>query len=285
MIIGLDLGNYSTKTSEGINFLSKVSKVSNILNNSITLQTPNGTYYIEEGDFDTEYRKVNKQYIKETFLAAIALSSNDINNQLIVGLPLSQYKEDKDKLKQILLSDRIQTISLNNKERKLILEDIEVYPEGAGALIGKDFTGVICDIGGLTTDVAILENNKIKKPYSLSTGTLNLYSDFIKIINSKYSLNLKSEDANRILKNGLKIYGEQKDISSAMEVFKIYVENIVRELQVSYSIKTLDIMLIGGGSELLFKAFKNRIPQAQLISNSIFANSNGFKTIGKKLWQ
>ena len=285
MIIGIDLGNYSTKSSKGINILSKVSKLSNILSNSTTLTTPNGNYYIEEGDFDTEYRKVNKKYIKELFLTSILLSSNEINNQLVVGLPLSQYKQDKDKLKQLLLSDRIQNISLNGNDRKLILEDIEIYPEGVGALVETEFNGVICDIGGLTTELAILENNKIKQPYSLSTGTLNLYSDFIKSINSKFSLDLKSEDATRILKSGLKIYGEQKDISFAMDAFKSYVENIVRELQVSYSIKTLDIMLVGGGSQLLYQAFKNRIPQSQLIDNSIFANAMGFEKIGKKLWR
>jgi len=283
--MGVDLGNYSTKTSESINILSKCSRQSNILNNSTTLQTSSGTFYIEEGEFDTEYRKVKKEYIKELFYTSILLSTNDIANSIVIGLPLSQFREDKDNLKQLLLKDRIQIINLNGKERKLILEDIEVYPEGVGALIGTEFNGVIVDIGGRTTDVSILENNKVKKPYSISTGTLNLYSDFIKSINSKYSLDLKSEDAARILQYGLKIYGEQKEISFALDVFKAYIDSIVRELQVSYSIKTLDIMLVGGGSELLYKAFKNRIPQAQLIPNSIFANAEGFKKWGLSLWQ
>ncbi|GIW49220.1 MAG: hypothetical protein KatS3mg079_696 [Caloramator sp.] len=48
MIIGVDLGNYATKTSEGVFFLSKVSKVGNILKNSIELQIDNNSYYIEE---------------------------------------------------------------------------------------------------------------------------------------------------------------------------------------------------------------------------------------------
>lgn len=284
MILGVDLGNYSVKTSKSISFLSKVSKMSNILSNGITLKTSNGDFYMEDGEFDTEYRKVKKEHIREMFIAAIALSSDEVTNQIVVGLPLSQYKEDKEALKELLLKERIQRISINGVEKKLIIEDLEVYPEGIGAMIDEDFNGIIVDIGGLTTDIALLENNKIKKPYSLPVGTLNLYSDFVKIINSKYSLDLKSEDAPRLMKEGLKIYGEQKDISFALEVFKLYVENIVRELQVSYSIKTLDIKLIGGGTKLLYKALRNRLPNADLIYNSIFSNANGFERRGKQLW-
>jgi len=284
MIIGIDIGNYATKSSTGISFMSKVSKVSNILNNSITLITSNGTFYMEEGDFDTEFRKVKKEYIKEMFITSIVLSSNEINNQIVVGLPLSQYKEDKDNLKQLLLKDRMQKVIINNIERKVIIEDVSVYPEGVAALIGENYNGVIIDIGGRTTDVALLESKKVRKPYSLPIGTLNLYSDYIKSINNKYSLDLKSEDASRILKDGLKIYGEQKETTFALDIFKTYVENIVRELQVSYSIKTLDIRLIGGGATLLYKAFKNRIPNAMLINNAIFANANGLQKVGEGIW-
>jgi len=284
MIIGIDLGNYATKTSERINFLSKVSKISNILNNPITLTTSEGDFYMGDGNFDTEYRKLKKENVKEMFITAIALSSEDINNQIVVGLPLSQYKEDKENLKQLLLEDRIQHVIINGIERKIIIEDLDIYPEGIGALIGNQFNGIIVDIGGRTTDIALLESSKVKKPYSLSVGTLNLYSDFIKVINNKYSLDLKSEDAPRIIKNGLKIYGEEKDITFGMDVFKSYVDVIVNELQVSYSIKTLDIMLVGGGSKMLYKGFKSKIPNIELIDNSIFANANGFRKVGENLW-
>ncbi|HEY5563917.1 MAG TPA: ParM/StbA family protein [Clostridiaceae bacterium] len=284
MIIGVDLGNYATKTSKGVNFTSKVAKTDNILDSSIALTTMDGTFYMEEGSYNTEYRKIKKEYIKEMFLAAVAMSTDEINNQICVGLPLSQYKEDKNAFKELLLKDRMQNIGLNGIERKLIIEDIEVYPEGIAALINKEFNGVIVDIGGRTTDIALLENKKVKKPYSLPIGTLNLYSDFIKMVNSKYALDLKADDAPRLIKNGLKIYGEDRNIGFALDIFKSYVEGLVNELQVGYSIKTLDIMLVGGGAIMLHKAFKNRIPNVQLIEDSIFANSRGFKKRGESIW-
>lgn len=284
MILGIDLGNHSTKSSKGITFASKVAKTDNILNSSITLQTDKGTFYMEEGDYDTEYRKLKKENIKEMFLTAVGLSSDEITNQIVVGLPLSQYKEDKEAFIDLLLKDRIQKINLNGIDRKLIIEDVAVYPEGIGAMVGKSFNGVIVDIGGRTTDIALIENKKVKKPYSLPVGTLNLYSDFIKEINSKNGLDLKSDDAPRIIKDGLKIYGEKKNIDTAMDIFKSYVEDITRELQISYSVKTLDVMLVGGGAAMLYKPFKNRIPNVELIDNSVFANAMGFKRHGESLW-
>jgi len=284
MIMGVDLGNFAVKTSKSISFASKVSKTDNILNTSIVLSTTDGDFYMEEGPYDTEYRKIKKEYIKEMFLTAVALSSDEVSNQICVGLPLSQYKEDKDAFKELLLKDRMQNISLNGIERKLIIEDIEVYPEGIAALVNKDFNGVIIDIGGRTTDIAQLYDKKVRKPYSLPLGTLNLYSDFIKLVNSKYALDLKTDDAPRIIKDGLKIYGELKDIGFAMDIFKSYVEGIVGELQVGYSIKTLDVMLVGGGAMMLHKPFKNRIPNVQLIENTIFANATGLKRRGEQVW-
>lgn len=118
MILGVDLGNYATKTSEGVSFLSKVSKVGNILKNSIELQIDKNIYYIEEGEFDTEYRKVQKQNLRELFITAVALSTDDIENQIVVGLPLSQYKQDKELLKDILIKERIMYISLNGIDKR-----------------------------------------------------------------------------------------------------------------------------------------------------------------------
>jgi len=283
-ITGIDLGNYSVKTSERVNFLSKVSKEGNLISNTKVLTTSEGTFYLGEGEFDGEYRKIKKKYLKEMFIAAVALSSASVNNKVVVGLPLSQYTQDKAALKDILLSDRVHDINMSGADRKIIIEDVSVYPEGVAALIGSSFNGVICDIGGRTTDAAVIEGHKVMKPYSLPVGTLNLYADFIKLINSKYGLDLRTDDAIRILQGGLEIYGEPQNIDFAMDVFKSYVETIVSELKISYSIKTLKVKLIGGGAQLLVRAFKKRIPNAELIDDTIFANALGFGEMGVKLW-
>lgn len=278
MIIGIDIGNYATKTSEKVIFDSKCT------NNSLLARNPfeceSNTYYIGEGSYDTEYRKVKKKNIRVMFLYALALSTNDINNRCVVGLPISQYKADREEMKQLLLQPRMNIVVLNGIQRKLYIEDIEVYPEGLVSI--ED--GILVDIGGRTTEVALIENLKVVSSFSIPEGTLNLYSDFVNIINARYGLDLKQMDAERIIRHGLKIDGLDADVTFAQEAFRNFVENLVSQIQVKYPVKTLPVTILGGGGQLLFGPIKKRIPNSILAENPIFANAFLFKKVGEAKW-
>ncbi len=276
MILGIDLGNYAVKVSNGNTFPSKVSRTPNLLKNT-SVSVDGETFYIGEGTYDTEYRKVQKQSLLPLFYYALPSEPCKV----VVGLPISQYKQDKDRLRELLIQRRY--IVVNGTQKRTVVEDVAVYPEGLAAVYGTDFEGVLVDIGGRTTDCVEVMNGKAYNPFSLPHGTLNLYSDFIKAINSK-GYDLKPEDADRILRKGLRYNGEPVDISSAMEVFRQYVETLVNNLQIEYSIRTRDVLLIGGGSELLYRAIKNRIPGATLMHESVFANAVGLQKVGRDLW-
>lgn len=281
MVIGVDLGNFATKTSNGLIFPSKVSRTPGILKNT-TISTDEGTFYIGEGSFDTEYRKAKKEFIRTMFLYAMATEQH--YTRAVVGLPLSQYKQDKDALKALLLSRRVNDIAINGRMQKVVIDDVEVYPEGLAAIYGTDFEGVVIDIGGRTTDCCEVFCGKPVNPFSLPKGTLNLDSDFIKILNSR-GLDLKPEDADRILRKGLHIDGEPVDVSGAMVVFKQFVSDLVSHLQVEYSIRTRDVALIGGGCQLLHQAIRNRMPGARMITNPVYANAIGLRKVGEALWK
>ena len=279
MILGIDLGNFATKSSQMVNFTSKVTNTSSLLGNN-SFQTDSGTFYIGEGTLDTEYRKVKKSNLKALFLYALALSTTDINNKIVVGLPISQYKADRDEMKNLLLTNRLNILGLNGAQRKLYIEDIEVYPEG---LINSD-DGILIDIGGRTTEIALIENRKATSTFSIPSGTLNLYADFINVINARYGLDLKPSDADQIIKKGLAINGVDADILFAQEVFKTFVEDLVSQVQVKYPVKTLPVTVLGGGGQLLFKPIKNRIPNSTLVDNPVFANALLFKRVGEQKW-
>jgi len=270
MIIGIDIGNYATKLSNGLTFPSKVSKVGNLIKNT-SLTIDGATFYIGEGTYDTEYRKVKKHSIIPLFLYAITSTGA---TKAVVGLPMSQYRQDKDELRELLLQRH--NVSVNGAQK---LSDVAVYPEG----VIPDFNGVIIDIGGRTTDACLMHDRKPENPFSMPIGTLNLYSDFIKQINSRHGLDLKPDDADRIIRNGLKINGEPVNVS--MDIFREYVDSLVNVLQIEYSIKTHDVLLIGGGCQLLHSALVKRIPAARLISNPVFANAINFQKVGEALWR
>ena len=202
-IFGIDVGNATTVTDTGIILDSKVTHIEP-LNKCDKLVLDNKVYYIGEGEYDTTYKKVDKKIYLPMLFTALALSSEYISNKIVLGLPLSQFKEDKDNLINLVMSNNNKIIELNNHERRIIIEDIEVFPEGIFT-VEDDFEGIVIDIGGRTTDAAMIEivrgRKKIIEPISIPSGTINLYESFIETINSKYGLDLKIRDAERILKN------------------------------------------------------------------------------------
>lgn len=284
MIIGIDIGNYATKTSERVIFDSKVS-LTNILGNN-AIEIGGTSYQVGQGNYDTEYRKVSKESYLIFLYTAILQSTNDIDNQIVLGLPIGQYKEDKEVLKGLILSNRHYKGRYSNKNRELFITEVEVYPEGPGA-VANDFTGILIDIGGRTTDICYIIGGikkKIENYKSIPQGTLNLYSSFISSLNSKHGLDLKLNDAERILKNGLKVDGLAVNISSSMDSFKEYIEELIKQLQLDYSIKTNEVALLGGGSELLYNPLKKRIPNSFLVNDPVFANARIFKEVGESIW-
>ena len=98
-----------------------------------------------------------------------------------------------------------------------------------------------------------------------------------------YGLDLQSCDADRIITNGLYVYGEQKPFK--MDVYKEFVNNVINRIQTDYSVKTNNFIILGGGAIKLYTAFRNRVPQCKLLTNSFYANANAFEMIGKEIWK
>src|SRR5690554_6421751 len=115
-IFGIDIGNYATKVSNGYKFTSKCAKTPNILN-SIKLETDEGTYYIGDGAFDLEYRKAKKEYIRAFFTYALSQLNCD-SVKCVVGLPISQYQDDREEMQRILRDKYCYKYSLNDKQKR-----------------------------------------------------------------------------------------------------------------------------------------------------------------------
>lgn len=287
MIIGVDVGNFNTKSSNGVIFESKVSKLGSLLGSKYNLVLNDEEYKLGEGNFDTEFRKINKENYFKLLFGALALSDVDNEVELILGLPISQYKADREELIEKVKEHYHLEGSLNNRQYNLYITNVDVYPEGI-ASVEDTFKGIIVDIGGRTTDCTLLnvKNNKriIEHPVSMPTGTLNLYSDFINAINGKYSLDLKIDDTERLLKDGLKIKGEKKEIKFAKDVFIDFVKHLISKLRVEYSLDTHDISFVGGGSLLLEGIIRTLLPYAEVKKDGLMSNVEGFKKYGESLW-
>ncbi len=287
-ILGVDVGNATCKTNTGVLFNSKITDVEPF-GKADTLFIDKKHYWLGEGAYDTTYRKVDKRNYINFLFGALALSTNTIRNYIVLGLPLSQYKEDKSALTNIVLSNKEKCIEINGVEKRLIIDDIEVFPEGVVTL-EDEYEGIVVDIGGRTTDCALVINERgrrrILNPISLPCGTINLYTDFIKKLNNKFSLDLVMNDAERIIKNGLILDGRNTNIDFAMDVYRAFTENLITQLQVEYSLRTNSISLTGGGVTSLYKTIKERLGDGvSLQANPIYANAKAYYELGCSIWQ
>jgi len=286
---GIDVGNYSLKEYPGTNIKSLVSTEENILGSKIHLEYEGKHYFIGEGNFETELNKSNKENFLPLLLTGIALNStkNDIFQQIVCGLPINQYKTNKQSLENLILTNKVKEIKFNGEPRKIIISDFKVYPEAIGAYYSLNTKEdvIIVDIGGRTCDVAYIVNKKVVTSSTIAVGTLSIYKDISDKLNSEFGLDLGLPEAERIIEKGfLEIDGLKVNLSFITNILKRNFMKINDDLTMKYPIRTEKIILVGGGHILFNKAFKNRYANSSVAEDPIFANSIGFKKVADKLW-
>lgn len=303
-IIGVDFGNYNTKTSEGIVFQSKISKDENLIehrkiDDENLIKIDGKKFLVGEGEFETEVNKLDKDMFKACILKALALSTDENILKIIVGLPANQFNSrNKNRLKNELLKDKMYSFELAGKERTLVIEDLDFFPECAGAyhsmtkeqrfqIQRRDL--VLVNLGGGNTNIGYFKidgkGRKLVKSSTIMSGVLHLYSDVINAINGEFSLNKCIEDAERILsKNELFIYGKRQNLSFLKDIIEMHMDKIFKELNL-YQIKDSAVMFTGGAIKLYKKILMKRVPNCLFQTNYLLGNAQGFKKAGEYKWQ
>lgn len=296
--IGVDLGNCNIKTSKGIIVPSLITKGENyLISTGYQITFNNEVFIIGEGDYDTNLDKIQKENLLPMLTLALGLSTKEQVIRIVLGLPINQYRSKKDKMLEVIEDNKILNFRLNGEERTIYIEDAAIFPEGVAtyysldiekrkALVDKDL--IVLDIGGRTTDIALLKAGKkrsVAKSISLDVGMINIYNDLINEINSQYTLALNIEDAENIIKNGLEVDGERKDTGFIKNIIRNNIERVFKELNISYPVRTSPILVTGGGGRSFFKSIKKRYPSAVLVEDNLFSNAIGYKKVGEKLWR
>ncbi|WP_195990144.1 ParM/StbA family protein [Clostridium sp. D53t1_180928_C8] len=296
--IGVDLGNCNIKTSKGVIVPSLITKGENyLISTGYQITFNNEVFIIGEGDYDTNLDKISKENLLPMLCLAVGLSTKEEFIRIVLGLPINQYRSKKDKMIEVIQENRVLNFKLNGEERTIYIEDAAVFPEGVATyyyldvdkrktLLDKDL--IVLDIGGRTTDIALLKSGKkrsVAKSTSLDVGMINIYNDLINEINSLYTLGLNIEDAENIIKNGLEVDGEKKDTTFIKNIIRNNIEKVFKELNISYPVRTSPILVTGGGGRSFFKSIKKRYPSAELVNDNLFSNANGYKRVGEKLWR
>jgi plasmid segregation protein ParM len=207
---------------------------------------------------------------------------------LVVGLPIGQYKTQKEKFKEIILNYNNSKIIYHNKQLDIKIKHVTVYPQGAAVIYALNrMYGeyIIFDVGAFTIDVALIEmangSPTILKYDTWFKGISTLYSVIIDVVNNKYNITLEPQDAEQILvQEYLRVDGENVDISFVDDIINNYLEEIYCLFDKYYKSRTTDIYLCGGGAEIIYNKFKNNYKQTELVNDPQFANARGYYQIG-----
>lgn len=290
MIIGVDVGYSFTKTSTGVLFDSKVG-MSDGLGGGRIITIDGKTYTIGYGANCMEVNRVDNELVRVCLIAAIALSDeNETDFKVVTGLPIGQYKDQKDRLYQMLNANRCFTVSVNGKSRIIYISDVFVYAQGAGALFANDIDGdaIIVDIGSRTCDIALFTvssgTRNLSKYSTIYSGMYGLYTRAITSINNRFNLSLPPEYAEQIFLNGLMVDGEDQQIDFLQPVLSDYLNDLVNELLVNYPARNVPLYLCGGGAYILGGVIKRKFPHCSVMPDAQFSNADGFRKVGDSLW-
>lgn len=287
MNTGIDLGSAYIKHTSKRLIPAKLTS-GKTLNSNNTIEYNGILYTVGEGKNDLNIDKSKRKTNLIFLFYMLASLTNDIENNICVGLPVGQYQADKTEYKDYILSNGFYTGEIKGNKRCIRINDVTILPEGLEA-IPNGYEGIIVDVGGRTTDIVLLETvdfkKKVTNPLSIPTGTLNLYSNIVSKFNNEYSLDLKVEQAEKIIKSGLILEGEKVNTDIVKQVMTEYLESITEILALEYSVKSNNILFTGGGSTLLFNSFKKRIKHAELQEDNIFANATAYHNRARYIYE
>lgn len=288
MIKGLDVGYSSTKDHEGRIFRSAYSCTDLSVLGSRMLNIDGVDYYIGNGTQTSEFDKTDSEINKVCTIYNLYITNNEQDFKLCVGLPVSQYKEQKDKLRENILDYNKSKVYVNEKTFDFGISDVYVVMQGVSSLYTlEEILGdyIVIDIGGLTIDVSFVSfTNTTSQLIMFDTwyqGVRTLYSKVMEMVNNKFKLKLDNSYAEKILQTGyLNIDGEAVSCDFLKFYLQGYVDKIVQDIILKYPTRTSQIVLTGGGAILMCNSFKRYFPKLRVIDDPQFANAFGYHVIG-----
>lgn len=296
-IIGVDNGNEMLETSEGIQFINKLSFGTIDMNkNDIKLQYDgvNYTIGVDEGAANIGKNKHKKINYKISLLTGIAKSFDDTNIEckVVVGMPVESYNnsEHKNAIKNEILSWGKETIKVNGKEKNITILDTEVFPESGIVFSNRDrFKNektLVIDLGGSTVDISLWNGLRLETQKTYKHGMVTLYEQIISAVNNKKETNFKSYEAKYMIgKDKYIINQSEQSITFVNPIIELYVNGLTSWINQSFDVEKVNsIQLIGGGAIMLQNLLKEEYENAELVANAGFANANTFKKIGEAIW-
>lgn len=285
-IIGQDYGYSYFKDNNRNIFKASYSRTNNSLSDKYKITIDGDTYYIGSGIPTADTDKIDSTINKISTLYDLAIH-NCNEHFLVVGLPVMQYLDKKDKFANIIMQYNKCEVEYQDKIFKPNIKDVTTFAQGVGAIYNtglSDNQYISFDIGSYTINVILVEIvnacPQIIKYDTWFDGIMTLFNKVIAEVNKRYDLTLDIESAENIITKGLNVYGEKQNTDFLKPILRDYLENIFSKFRPNYPYATTPIILSGGGSNLLGGIFGNYFNNSLVLPDAQFANAIGYYKFG-----
>lgn len=288
--LGVDNGNYNTKSSEGMLYASGyTASDKEFIVPEMQLYFEGRYHAIGERRLRFQQDKTKEQDAFILTLPAIAeamkkAGATNADIALGVGLPIDSYGTQKEAFRRYFLRDNI-SFRFEGDFYRCRISECKVFAQGHAALCRyypqlKDYRSItLVDIGGYTVDILTLHDFRLDRSScaSLRMGTITLYS--------RIQDTLQRSDI--LLSDGLitdAICGEIQHADSKLigAVVEQTVAAYCKELFNALRERGLDLRLptvfAGGGAELLEPRLHGSDLNTVAVLNR-FANADGYKLL------
>ena len=298
--LGIDFGAVNCKSNiTGVVIPSKTTKVAETLvgdNEIVTINEDSRVVGIGSYERDKDL-KFKQSHFEHLFFSTIVHSTNDVQNNIILGLPVDQYKKHKKDYKEFIktISNKEFTIKLKGGEeeqRRIVINNVDIFPEGLGALYSlteaqlnelESHDILIVDIGGSTTDWVLLRgtglDRDIIKHDSIPVGMHYLYNLVRGSIKRMADDRISQETAEEIVEGRQKhsVYGQETDLNFINDDKVTTITEIIGDIkqEIGREFKSAKMVVCGGGAKHFYDLCKMIQPNAIKIEK-INANAIGY---------
>ena len=288
--LGIDNGNYNTKSSEHLLYASGFTMSDReFINNDMQLFY-NGAYYAIGGkrmSFQQDKTQEPDSFILSLPSLAHAMKQAEVAEAEIllgVGLPIDIFGTQKQAFRDYFLRRDV-IFEFEGTRYRCYIVDCKVFAQGHAALCRhynalKEYTTLtLVDIGGYTVDVLSLRDFKVDRGScgSLRMGTITLFNDIRSDLQRE---NIVLSDA--LVGDAITGRIQHADRDKILTVAKRYVQHYYRELLNALRERGIDLKLptvfAGGGAELLAsKLISSGVETVDILDR--FANAEGYKLL------
>jgi plasmid segregation protein ParM len=288
--LGIDNGNYNTKSSDGMLYASGYAASDReFITPEMQLYYDGRYYAIGERRLRFQQDKTTEQDTFILTLPAIAAAMckagvDDAEITLGVGLPIDSYGTRKDAFREYFLRDDL-SFQFEGRPYRCRIADCKVFAQGHAALCRyyprlKEYRSItLVDIGGYTVDIFTVHNFRLERSScaSLRMGTITLYSRIQDILR-KSDILLSDELVTDAIRGRI----EHSDCAVIRSVTEQAMADYRKELLNALRERGLDLRLpmvfAGGGAELLESRLRGDEVNTVAVLNR-FANADGYRLL------